>query len=190
MPPTNRSRSTVRNNIDSDNENERMAVRASQAAAQKMMKNDPKQYRDQIQATTNTYGWNTVETGAPIPAMPAYPAPPRPHQNIKRPLNEKINTAISILNKNGFNKARQYVINTKANIEYTKTQRDARDRLNRKEYYTPEWILAQGRVKRLMQKEAKNRNNTMKTLRYLAYNAKGGRTQRTRKTLRRAHRRP
>lgn len=184
MPPNNRSTSNVGNNIYSDNENEMMAVRASQAAAQKMMKNDPKQYRDHMQATTNTYGWNTVDTGVPIPAMPTYPAPPRPHQNIKLPLEKKLNKAMNILTSNGLSTARQYLINTKANIEYTKKQLHGNDRLKRKEGYTPEWILAQESVKRRTQKNAKNRNNTMKTLRYLAYNAKGGRTQRTRKTLR------
>lgn len=190
MPPNNRSTSNVGNNIYSDNENEMMAVRASQAAAQKMMKNDSKRYRDQIQATTNTYGWNTVETGAPIPAMSTYPAPLQPHQNIKLPLQQKLNKSMNIYTSNGFSSARQYLINTKANIQYTKNQLDAKDRLERKEYYTPEWILAKESVKHLMQKKAKNRNNTIKTLRYLAYNAKGGRKQRTRKTLRRAHRRP
>ena len=187
MPPNNLSISNVGNNVHSDNENEMMAVRASQAAAQKIMKNDPKQYRDQIQATTNTYGWNTVETGAPIPAMPTYPAPPRPHQNIKLPLQQKLNKAMNIFTSNGFSSARQYLINTKANIQYTKNQLDAKDRLERKEYYTPEWILAKESVKHLMQKKAKNRNNTMKTLRSLTSVNKpssGGRKQRKRKTLR------
>lgn len=178
MPPTN---------VHSDNENEIMAVRASQAAAQKMMKNDSKRYRDHIQATTNTYGWNTVETGVPIPAMPTYPAPLQPHQNIKLPLQQKLNKSMNIYTSNGFSSARQYLINTKANIQYTKNQLDAKDRLEKKEYYTPEWILAKERVKHSMQKKAKNRNNTMKTLRSLTSVNKpssGGRKQRKRKTLR------
>jgi hypothetical protein len=42
MPPNNLSRSNVGKQVhlDNENENERMAVRASQAAAQKMMRND------------------------------------------------------------------------------------------------------------------------------------------------------
>ena len=187
MPPNNLSISNVGNNVHSDNENEMMAVRASQAAAQKIMKNDSKRYRDHIQATTNTYGWNIVETGVPIPAMPTYPAPPRPHQNIKLPLQQKLNKSMNIFTSNGFSSARQYLINTKANIQYTKNQLDAKDRLERKEYYTPEWILAKESVKHLMQKKAKNRNNTMKTLRSLTSVNKpssGGRKQRKRKTLR------
>lgn len=191
MPPNNLSRSNVGKQVhlDNENENERMAVRASQAAAQKMMRNDSKRYRDHIQATTNTYGWNTVETGAPIPAMPTYPAPLPPHPNIKLPLNEKIKKAMNILTSNGLPAARQYLINTKATIEYKNTQAKG-DGSKSNKVYTPEWILAQESVKRRLQQTAKNRNKEMETLRSLAHGAKGGRKQRMRKTLRKAHRRP
>jgi hypothetical protein len=191
MPPNHRSTSNVGNAVHSENENEMMAVKASQAAAQKMMNNDPKRYRDQIQATTNTYGWNTVETGVPIPAMPTYPAPLPPHQNIKLPLQQKLNKAISIYHTKGFNNARQYVIHTKVPEEYgthavsesIKNKNNKNTVVITQKKYTPEWIIAKESTKRRMQKEAKNRNNTMNTLRFLA-SAKGGHKQRTRKTRR------
>jgi len=88
MPPNNRSKVRL-GNINSDNENEMMAVNASQAAAKKILNHDPREYRDRMMATTNTYGWNTVETGAPVPPMPNYPAPLPPHKNTKLPLNQK-----------------------------------------------------------------------------------------------------
>lgn len=163
MAPNNRSTSNVGiTHLENENENEMIAVRASKAAAQKMMNNDPRRYRDAIMATTNTYGWNTVETGAPIPAMPTYPAPLPPHKNTKLPLNQKINKAMSILAEKGLKNARQYIINTKVPEEYgTHEVRGSEGKITQ-EKYTPEWILAKERSKR----------------------PRGGRTLRKRKTLR------
>ena len=190
MPPNHRSTRYVEA-VDSNDENEMMAVKASQAAAQKMMNNDPKRYRNQIQATTNTYGWNTVETGSPIPAMPAYPAPLPPHQNIRLPLQQKLNKAISILHTKGFNNARQYVIHTKIPEEYgTRNVIDVNNKgeeIKTQQKYTPEWILAKEMTTRRIRKEANDRAKNMNIRRYLA-SAKGGRTQRVRKALRKTHR--
>jgi hypothetical protein len=176
MPPNNRSTSNAGN---ASNENEMMAVKASKAAAQKMMNNDPKRYRNQRMATTNMYGWNTVETGAPIPAMPSYPAPLPPHKNTKLALNQKINKAMTTLTSNGLSAARKYLINTKATSQYTKERNPSRS-----ENYTPEWILAKESAERRTKKNTNNRNRNMSMRRYLA-SAKGGRkTHRKRKTLR------
>jgi len=191
MPPHHRSKPDVKNRVDSNNENEMMAVKASQAAAQKMIHNDPKQYRNRIKETINTYGWNIVETGAPIPAMPTYPPPLPPHQNIKRPLQQKLHKAISIYNTKGFNNARQYVIHTKIPEEYgTHTVIEVNNKgkeIKTQEKYTPEWILAKEMTTRRIRKEANDRAKNMNIRRYLA-SAKGGRTQRVRKALRKTHR--
>jgi hypothetical protein len=159
--------------------------RSPYAVSQRMMHNDPKRYRDQIMATTNTYGWNTVTTGDPIPAIPAYPAPSRPHPNTRLPLRQKINTAMNILTSSGLSDARKYVIHMKIPEEYgTHNVREVKEGkiVETQEKYTPEWILARESTRRRMKKEANARNKNMKMKQYLAYSAKGGRTKHMRKT--------
>jgi hypothetical protein len=143
--------------------------------------NDPKQYRNRIMTATTMDGWNTVEKGISIPAMPTYPPPLPPHKNIKLPLDQKLNKAISIYKEKRFNNARQYIINTKIPEEYGTHAVRGKEGVVTQEKYTPEWILAKEITTRPRGGRTRTVRNTQRKRKALRKTLRKHKTRRNRK---------